>query len=110
MILAYREQLTAGGADFAALAATESHCSSAKRGGDLGPFGPGAMQKAFEDAVYGLQARGRAGGRACTLAGWRSPRQCRPPSTALPPLFPQVGELSGPVESDSGVHLILRTE
>ncbi|KAI9190602.1 uncharacterized protein BJ171DRAFT_543799 [Polychytrium aggregatum] len=43
--------------------------------GDLGFFGPGAMQPAFESATFALQ----------------------------------VGELSGPVESDSGIHLILRT-
>lgn len=61
--------------EFEALAAVESHCSSAKRGGDLGPFGPGQMQAAFEDATYALA----------------------------------VGELSGPIFSDSGVHLILRT-
>lgn len=49
MIQVYRQQLASGGADFAQLASTESHCSSAKRGGDLGPFGAGQMQKAFED-------------------------------------------------------------
>lgn len=47
MIIAFREQIS-GGADFAALAAHESHCSSARRGGDLGTFGPGQMQAAFE--------------------------------------------------------------
>ena len=31
----YRQQLE-GGADFGQLAKTESHCSSAKNGGDLG--------------------------------------------------------------------------
>jgi peptidyl-prolyl cis-trans isomerase NIMA-interacting 1 len=60
---------------FAELAAAHSCCSSAKRGGDLGPFGPGQMQRAFEDGAF-----------------------------ALAP-----GEMSGPVSSDSGVHLILRT-
>ena len=39
MIQAYREQVASGAADFGQLASTESHCSSAKRGGDLGPFG-----------------------------------------------------------------------
>lgn len=52
MIQAYREQIASGAADFAQLASTESHCSSAKRGGDLGPFGPGQMQKAFEDVSF----------------------------------------------------------
>lgn len=71
----FRQQLTSGQADFATLASQESHCSSAKRGGDLGEFGPGQMQKPFEDATYALK----------------------------------VGELSEPVDTDSGVHLILRT-
>lgn len=75
MIEAFREQLTSGQAEFADLASRESHCSSAQRGGDLGWFGPGKMQAAFERATFALQ----------------------------------VGELSGPVFSDSGVHLILRT-
>jgi len=75
MIEAFMEQLVSGGADFADLASKESHCSSARRGGDLGDFGPGQMQPAFENAAFALD----------------------------------VGELSGPVFSDSGVHLILRT-
>lgn len=75
MIEGFRARLVAGEVEFAALAAQESHCSSAKRGGDLGEFGPGEMQKPFEDATYALK----------------------------------VGELSGPVFSESGVHLILRT-
>lgn len=32
---------------FSELAETESDCSSAKRGGDLGWFGPGQMQSMF---------------------------------------------------------------
>lgn len=48
MINAFRERITSGAVEFAALAATESHCSSARRGGDLGEFGPGQMQPAFE--------------------------------------------------------------
>ena len=62
-------------AAFAAAAAEHSDCSSAAKGGDLGTFGPGAMQKAFEDGAFALR----------------------------------VGELSGVVDSDSGVHIILRT-
>ena len=61
---------------FEELASVESHCSSAKRGGDLGPFGRGQMQRQFETATYALQ----------------------------------VGEISDLVFSDSGVHIILRTE
>jgi NIMA-interacting peptidyl-prolyl cis-trans isomerase 1 len=57
------------------LAKKFSDCSSARVGGDLGSFGRGKMQKAFEDAAFSLK----------------------------------VGELSKPVVSDSGIHLILRT-
>jgi NIMA-interacting peptidyl-prolyl cis-trans isomerase 1 len=72
---AFRERIMLGEVEFAALASRESHCSSARNGGDLGVFGRGQMQRQFEEAAFALK----------------------------------VGELSGPVESDSGVHLILRT-
>ncbi|CAD7697027.1 unnamed protein product [Ostreobium quekettii] len=75
IIKGFRELIVNGQADFKEIASTESDCSSARRGGDLGPFGPGQMQKAFEDATFALE----------------------------------VNELSQPVISDSGVHLILRT-
>ena len=42
-------------ATFEELARTESDCSSAKRGGDLGFFGRKKMQPAFEEASFGLQ-------------------------------------------------------
>ncbi|OQR94750.1 peptidyl-prolyl cis-trans isomerase NIMA-interacting 1-like [Achlya hypogyna] len=61
-------------AKFEELAKTESDCSSAKRGGDLGPFGRGKMQPPFEAAAFALS----------------------------------VHELSEPVETDSGVHIIFR--
>lgn len=64
-----------GTADFADVASRESDCSSARRGGDLGEFGRGQMQRPFEEATYALK----------------------------------VGELSGTVDTDSGVHIILRT-
>lgn len=41
-----------GEKDFEELASKESDCSSAKRGGDLGHFTRGKMQKSFEDASY----------------------------------------------------------
>lgn len=41
-------------ATFEELARTESDCSSAKRGGDLGFFGRRKMQPAFEEASFGL--------------------------------------------------------
>ncbi|KAK3921122.1 Putative peptidyl-prolyl cis-trans isomerase dodo [Frankliniella fusca] len=71
----YEEKIKAGDATLAELASKYSDCSSAKRGGDLGPFARGAMQKPFEDAAFALK----------------------------------VGELSDIVDTDSGVHLILRT-
>lgn len=87
MVAAFRERIigaSASAADasaalaaaFASLASTESHCSSARSGGDLGAFSRGQMQRAFEDAAFALG----------------------------------VGEMSGLVETDSGVHIILRTE
>lgn len=39
---------------FADIAHAESDCSSFKRGGDLGKFGRGMMQKPFEDAAFNL--------------------------------------------------------
>jgi peptidyl-prolyl cis-trans isomerase C len=46
------KQQLAKGADFATLAKKHSQCPSAKRGGDLGEFGPGKMVKAFDDVVF----------------------------------------------------------
>merc|ERR1712224_461123 len=40
---------------FAAEAQKRSDCGSYAQGGDLGDFGPGDMQKAFEDGVQALQ-------------------------------------------------------
>ena len=75
MVAAFRDRIARGTITFDQLASTESHCSSARAGGDLGVFGRGQMQRTFEDATFGLA----------------------------------VGELSGLVETDSGVHIILRT-
>ncbi|KAJ7597718.1 rotamase-domain-containing protein [Mycena floridula] len=60
---------------FKELAQIHSDCSSHDHAGDLGWFGPGQMQKPFEDGAFGLE----------------------------------VGHISGVVDSDSGVHLIMRT-
>ena len=38
-----------------------SDCSSYKNNGDLGFFGPGMMQKPFEDAAFALQVDGMSG-------------------------------------------------
>ena len=64
----------AAGERFEVIAEQLSECGSAARGGDLGVFGRGAMQKQFEDGAFALS----------------------------------VGQVSGPIVSDSGVHLILR--
>ena len=59
---------------FRELAKTESDCSSAKRGGDLGFFKRKKMQIEFEKAAFALK----------------------------------IGEMSGLVETNSGVHILLR--
>ncbi|EGG13496.1 hypothetical protein DFA_11257 [Cavenderia fasciculata] len=51
----YRDMITSGSHKFDELAHKYSDCSSAKRGGDLGFFTRGQMQKAFEDASFALQ-------------------------------------------------------
>ncbi|KII93281.1 hypothetical protein PLICRDRAFT_151866 [Plicaturopsis crispa FD-325 SS-3] len=60
---------------FGEVAQVHSDCSSHSNQGDLGWFGPGQMQKPFEEATYALK----------------------------------VNEISDVIETDSGVHLILRT-
>ncbi|KAL6138058.1 hypothetical protein ACLB2K_063344 [Fragaria x ananassa] len=70
-----REDIVSGKSTFDQVATRVSDCSSAKRGGDLGPFGRGQMQKPFEEATFSLK----------------------------------VGEISEIVDTDSGVHIILRT-
>jgi NIMA-interacting peptidyl-prolyl cis-trans isomerase 1 len=51
---AIRASITEGKANFADVAQVESDCSSAARGGDLGEFGRGQMQRAFEEASFAL--------------------------------------------------------
>ncbi|KAF2003143.1 peptidyl-prolyl cis-trans isomerase ssp-1 [Amniculicola lignicola CBS 123094] len=46
------------GTSLSELATTESDCSSARKGGDLGFFGRGDMQKEFEDAAFALPVGG----------------------------------------------------
>jgi NIMA-interacting peptidyl-prolyl cis-trans isomerase 1 len=55
IIKAHRAAIVAGTKDFATIATTESDCSSAKRGGDLGPFGRGKMQPPFEASSFALK-------------------------------------------------------
>ncbi|KAK6507554.1 protein kinase ssp1 [Arthrobotrys musiformis] len=75
IIQGYEQKIKAGDIKLSELAKTESDCSSARKGGDLGFFGRGDMQKEFEDAAFGLNP----------------------------------GEMSGVVETASGLHLIERT-
>ncbi|ORY85068.1 peptidyl-prolyl cis-trans isomeras-like protein 1 [Protomyces lactucae-debilis] len=74
ILAAHEAKIRAGLTTLGELAVTESDCSSARKSGDLGFFGRGEMQKAFEDAAFALEP----------------------------------GQLSGVVDTDSGVHLIER--
>jgi len=51
----YRTRIVNNEISFADLARTESDCSSAKHGGDLGLFGKGEMQPSFEEAAFSLK-------------------------------------------------------
>lgn len=51
----YARQINGDSAKFAELAKEQSDCSSHERGGDLGWFQRGQMQRPFEDAAYSLQ-------------------------------------------------------
>lgn len=75
IIKGYRKQIVSKITNFNDVATEYSDCSSAKRGGDLGMFGKGQMQKPFEEEAFKLK----------------------------------IGQLSKPVETDSGYHLIFRT-
>ncbi|KAI0031048.1 hypothetical protein K488DRAFT_79309 [Vararia minispora EC-137] len=57
----YSQQIGGDPTKFAELARQYSDCSSASNGGDLGKFGPGQMQKAFEDATYALKVNQMSG-------------------------------------------------
>ncbi|CAH2103808.1 unnamed protein product [Euphydryas editha] len=75
MLKEFRKRIVNKELTFEELAKTYSDCSSAKRGGDLGRFKKGQMQKPFEDAAFSLK----------------------------------VGQLSQIVDTDSGLHIIVRT-
>lgn len=76
MLATLREDIILNKSSFQQVASTESDCASYRNGGDLGRFGRGQMQKAFEDVAFSLD----------------------------------VGEISGFVQTDSGVHIIQRLE
>ncbi|KAL3924953.1 MAG: hypothetical protein SGILL_000726 [Bacillariaceae sp.] len=54
---------------FPKYAKERSDCSSFKNNGDLGFFGPGMMQKPFEDATFSLQV-GEMSGIVSTDSGY----------------------------------------
>jgi len=71
----YTKEINGSPSKFGELAAKYSDCSSHTKNGDLGWFGPGQMQRPFEEGTTALK----------------------------------IGQISDIVETDSGVHLILRT-
>src|SRR5258708_22177839 len=71
----YTKEINGSPTKFGELAAKYSDCSSHTKNGDLGWFGPGQMQRPFEEGTTALK----------------------------------IGQISDIVETDSGVHLILRT-
>ena len=74
LIEKFREEIVSGERTFEEIALKESHCSSNKRGGDLGFFGRGRMQPPFEKSAFDLE----------------------------------VHELSDPIFTNSGVHILVR--
>ena len=50
----YNDMIVSGQRTFEELASEVSDCSSAKRGGDLGKFGRGQMQRPFEEVNLDL--------------------------------------------------------
>jgi NIMA-interacting peptidyl-prolyl cis-trans isomerase 1 len=64
----YKDKIDSGEVTLSELATTESDCSSARKGGDLGFFGRGDMQKEFEDAAFSLEP-GQMSGVVSTASG-----------------------------------------
>jgi len=67
-ITRHQESINNGSTTLPELATTESDCSSARKGGDLGFFGQGDMQKEFEDAAFKLEP-GQISGIVSTASG-----------------------------------------
>lgn len=76
LLESYLKKIEEGTAEFTELATKYSDCSSYKKGGDLGKFKRGMMQKPFEDAAFGLK----------------------------------INEMSGIIDTESGLHIIIRTK
>ncbi|KAI9843684.1 MAG: Peptidyl-prolyl cis-trans isomerase NIMA-interacting protein 1 [Sclerophora amabilis] len=54
MLRAHEARIRSGETSLGDLAVSESDCGSARKGGDLGFFGRGDMQKEFEEAAFAL--------------------------------------------------------
>ncbi|RKP11831.1 hypothetical protein BJ684DRAFT_17619 [Piptocephalis cylindrospora] len=54
LLRGFQKSIKSGEKTLGEIATTESDCSSASRKGDLGYFGRGQMQAAFEEAAFGL--------------------------------------------------------
>lgn len=68
VIRKHQDSITRGETSLADLAMTESDDSSAKKGGDLGFFGRGSMQREFEEVAFGLGV-GEISGIVSTASG-----------------------------------------
>ncbi|KAG9259115.1 uncharacterized protein F5Z01DRAFT_25942 [Emericellopsis atlantica] len=55
IIQAHEDKIKKWDVPLGTLAVTESDCSSARKGGDLGYFGKGEMQMEFEEAAFALK-------------------------------------------------------
>lgn len=55
VLLAHEARIRSGAVSLGELAVSESDCSSARKGGDLGYFKKGDMQQEFEQAAFGLK-------------------------------------------------------
>jgi peptidylprolyl isomerase len=87
----WEARIRKGEISFEDAAKQRSDCGSFAQGGSLGTFGKGEMQKPFEDAAFALKVR-----RGQDIF------------VRLLTNSEQVGEISGIVDTDSGVHIIKR--
>uniref|UniRef100_A0A8C7J7R8 Peptidyl-prolyl cis-trans isomerase n=1 Tax=Oncorhynchus kisutch TaxID=8019 RepID=A0A8C7J7R8_ONCKI len=121
LIQKYIEQMQSGEEEFEALASQFSDCSSARNGGDLGLFGRGnthththgqmenilstlTHKHAITDWHKVVCFRCDRGVCVCVCVSGQMQKPFEDASFAL-----KVGDMSGPVFTDSGVHVILRT-